>query len=158
MAEVEWKPLHFLNNVSASIGSVIKPAGFENSQGIISAQYIKDATDPAWKDDPSMKRFDEFLTKYFPEANRIDSFVMFGYTVAQTMVQTLKQAGDNLTRENVMKEAANLKNLEHDTLLPGIKINTSPTDFAPISSVQLVRLKGEAWERFGEVLSADVTN
>jgi branched-chain amino acid transport system substrate-binding protein len=158
MAEVEWKPLHFLNNVSASIGSVVKPAGFENSQGIISAQYVKDATDPAWKDDAAMKRFDEFLTKYFPEANRIDSFVMFGYTVAQTMVQTLKQAGDNLTRENVMKEAANLKNLEHDTLLPGIKINTSPTDFAPISSVQLVRLKGEAWERFGEVLSADVTN
>jgi branched-chain amino acid transport system substrate-binding protein len=158
MAEVEWKPLHFLNNVSASVGSVIKPAGFENSQGIISAQYIKDATDPAWKDDPAMKRFDEFLTKYYPEANRIDSFVMFGYTVAQTMVQTLKQAGNNLTRENVMKEAANLKNLEHDTLLPGIKINTSPTDFAPISSVQLVRLKGEAWERFGEVLSGDVTN
>ena len=158
MSEVEWKPMHFLNNVSASIGSVIKPAGFENSQGIISAQYIKDATDPAWKDDPAMKRFDEFLAKYYPEANRIDVFVMYGYTVAQTLVQTLKQAGDNLTRENVMKEAANLKNLEHDTFLPGVKINTSPTDFAPISSLQLIRMKGEAWERFGEVLSADVTN
>jgi len=158
MAEVEWKPLHFLNNVSSSIGSVIKPAGFENAQGIISANYGKDTSDPQWKDDPGMKRFDEFLTKYYPDANRIDSSVLYGYNVAQTMVQTLKQAGDNLTRENVMKEAANLKNLELDGLLPGVKINTSPTDFAPISSMQLMRFKGEAWERFGEVLSADVTN
>jgi branched-chain amino acid transport system substrate-binding protein len=158
MAEVEWKPMHFLNNVSASIGAVIKPAGFENAQGIISAQYAKDTGDPAWKDDPGMKRFDEFLTKHFPEGNRIDANVMYGYLVAQTMAQTLKQAGDNLTRENVMKEAANLKNLELDGLLPGIKINTGPTDFAPLSSVQLIRFKGEAWERFGEILSADVTN
>jgi branched-chain amino acid transport system substrate-binding protein len=158
MAEIEWKPLHFLNNVSASIGSVIKPAGFENAQGIISAAYAKDTSDPAWKDDPGMKRFDEFLAKYFPDANRIDASVMYGYMVAQTMVQTLKQAGDNLTRENIMKEAANLKNLELDGLLPGIKINTGPNDFAPISSVQLIRFKGEAWERFGEILSADATN
>jgi branched-chain amino acid transport system substrate-binding protein len=158
MAEIEWKPLHFLNNVSASIGSVIKPAGFENAQGIISAQYAKDTSDAQWKDDPGMKRFDEFLAKYFPDANRIDASVIYGYSVAQTMVQTLKQAGDNLTRENVMKEAANLKDLQLDGLLPGIKINTSPTDFAPISSVQLIRFKGEAWERFGEILSADVTN
>jgi branched-chain amino acid transport system substrate-binding protein len=158
MAEIEWKPLHLLNNVSASIGSVIKPAGFENSQGIISVQYAKDTSDPAWKNDPGMKRFDEFLAKYYPDANRIDASVMYGYLVAQTMAQTLKQAGDNLTRENVMKEAANLKDLELDGLLPGIKINTSPTDFAPISSVQLIRFKGEAWERFGEVLSADASN
>jgi branched-chain amino acid transport system substrate-binding protein len=158
MAEVEWKPLHFLNNVSASIGAVIKPAGFENAQGIISAQYAKDTSDPQWKDDPGMKRFDDFLAKYFPEANRIDASVMYGYCVTQTLVQVLKQAGDNLTRENVMKEAANLKNLELDGLLPGVKINTGPTDFAPISSVQLIRFKGEAWDRFGEVLSADVTN
>ena len=158
MAEIEWKPLHFLNNVSASIGSVIKPAGFENAQGIISAAYLKDTTDPQWKDDPGMKRFDEFLEKYFPDGNRIDAIVLYGYNVAQTMVQVLKQAGDNLTRENIMKEAANLKNLELDGLLPGIKINTGPTDFAPISSVQLMRFKGETWERFGEVLSADVTN
>jgi branched-chain amino acid transport system substrate-binding protein len=158
MAEVEWKPLHLLNNVSASIGSVIKPAGFENAQGIVSVAYAKDTSDPQWKDDPGMKRFDEFLAKYSPEANRIDASVMYGYLVAQTMAQTLKQAGDNLTRENVMKEAANLKNLELDGLLPGIKINTGPTDFAPLSSVQLIRFKGEAWERFGEILSADVTN
>jgi len=158
MAEVEWKPLHFLNNVSSSIGSVIKPAGFDAAQGIISANYGKDTSDPQWKDDAGMKRFDEFLAKYFPDANRIDASVMYGYNVSQTMVQTLKQAGDNLTRENVMKEAANLKNLELDGLLPGVKINTSPTDFAPISSMQLMRFKGEAWERFGDILSADVTN
>jgi branched-chain amino acid transport system substrate-binding protein len=158
MAEIEWKPMHFLNNVSVSIGSVIKPAGFENAQGIISAAYLKDTSDPQWKDDPGMKRFDEFLAKYFPEGNRIDVNVMYGYSVAQTMAQVLKQAGDNLTRANVMKEAANLKNFETDGLLPGIKINTGPTDFAPISSVQLMRFKGETWERFGEILSADVTN
>jgi branched-chain amino acid transport system substrate-binding protein len=158
MAEVEWKPLHILNNVSASIGSVIKPAGFDNSQGIVSAIYAKDVTDPAWKDDPGIKKFDEFLTKYFPEANRIDAFVMYGYNVAQTMVHTLKQAGDNLTRENVMKEAANLKNVELEGLLPGIKLNTSPTNFAPITQVQLVRLKGETWERFGPILGVEVTN
>jgi branched-chain amino acid transport system substrate-binding protein len=158
MAEIQWKPMHVLNSVGSSIGSVIKPAGFENSQGIISAAYIKDPTDPQWKDDPAMKKFDEFLAKYYPEGNRIDASVIYGYTVAQTMVQTLKQAGDNLTRENIMKEAANLKNLEHDTLLPGIKINTSPTNFAPIKQFQLQRFKGETWERFGPVMGAEVTN
>jgi len=157
-AELDWKPLHFLNNVSSSIGSVIQPAGFDNAQGIISASYAKDPTDPQWKDDPGMKRFDEFLTKYYPDANRSDAFVVFGYNVSQTLVQVLKQAKDNLTRENVMKEAANLKDLELDGLLPGIKINTSPTDFAPLSSLQLIRLKGQTWERFGDILSADVTN
>jgi branched-chain amino acid transport system substrate-binding protein len=157
-AELDWKPLHFLNNVSSSIGSVIQPAGFDNAQGIISASYAKDPTDPQWKDDPGMKRFDEFLTKYYPDANRSDAFVVFGYNVSQTLVQVLKQAKDNLTRENVMKEAANLKDLELDGLLPGIRINTSPTDFAPLSSLQLIRLKGQTWERFGDILSADVTN
>jgi branched-chain amino acid transport system substrate-binding protein len=157
-AELDWKPLHFLNNVSSSSGSVIKPAGFDNAQGIISAQYAKDPTDPQWKNDPGMKRFDDFLTKYFPDANRSDAFVVFGYNVAQTLEYTLKQAKDNLTRENVMKQAASLKDLELDGLLPGIKINTSPTDFAPLSSLQLIRLKGETWDRFGEILSADVTN
>jgi branched-chain amino acid transport system substrate-binding protein len=158
MAEIEWKPLHILNNVSASIGSVIKPAGFENSQGIISAIYSKDVTDPEWKNDAAIKKFDEFLTKYYPEGNRIDSFVMYGFMVSQTLVHTLKQAGDNLTRENIMKEAANLKKLEIDGLLPGITLNTSPTNFAPITQVQLVRLKGETWERFGPILGAEVTN
>jgi branched-chain amino acid transport system substrate-binding protein len=158
MAGIEWKPLHVLNNVSASIGSVIKPAGFENSQGIISAAYLKDVTDPEWKDDPGIKRFDEFLTRHFPEANRIDAFVLYGYTVAQLMTHTLKQAGDNLTRANIMKEAANIKNLELDGLLPGIRVNTSPTNFAPIRQLQLTRFKGETWERFGPILGTVVTN
>ncbi|WFU16299.1 ABC transporter substrate-binding protein [Bradyrhizobium sp. CB3481] len=154
-AEIGWKPLHFLNNVSASIGSVIKPAGMENAQDIISSQYLKDPTDAQWKNDKGMKAWNEFLDKYYPEANRADASVMFGYTVAQGLVHVLKACGDNLTRENVMKQAASIKDLELDGLLPGIKVNTSPTDFAPISSVQLIKFKGETWERFGEILSGD---
>ncbi|KRR30214.1 ABC transporter substrate-binding protein [Bradyrhizobium retamae] len=154
-AEIGWKPLHFLNNVSASIGSVIKPAGMENAQDIISSQYLKDPTDAQWKDDAGMKAWNEFLDKYYPEANRADASVMFGYTVAQGLVHVLKACGDNLTRENVMKQAASIKDLELGGLLPGIKVNTSPTDFAPISSVQLIKFKGETWERFGEILSGD---
>ena len=155
-AEIGWKPAHFLNNVSASVGSVMKPAGFENAQGIISSAYLKDPTDQQWKNDAGMKAWNEFLDKYYPEANRADGGVMFGYTVAQGLVQVLKQCGDNLTRENVMKQAANLKNLELGGLLPGVKVNTSPTDFAPISQVQLMRFKGETWELFGEIMSGDV--
>ena len=158
MGEVDWKPMHFLNNVSAQIGSVLKPAGLDNAQGIISAFYGKDATDPQWKDDPAMKRFFEFHAKYFSEADRNNSSVMTAYIVSQTMVQVLKQAGDNLTRENVMKEAANLRNLEVDGLLPGVKINTSPTNFAPLRQLQLARFKGDAWERFGPVLDPEATN
>src|SRR6267154_278721 len=139
LTEIEWKPLHFLNNVSASIGSVMKPAGFENSQNIISSNYLKDTSDPQWKDDAGMKAFDEFLAKYFPEGNRVDSSVMYGYTVAQGMVHVLKQCGDNLTRENVMKQAANIKNLQLGGILPGVKVNTSVTDFAPLSQLQLMR-------------------
>jgi len=154
-AEIGWKPLHFLNNVSASIGSVIKPAGMENAQDIISSQYLKDPTDAQWKDDAGMKAWNEFLDKYYPEANRADASVMFGYTVAQGLVHVLKASGDNLTRENVMKQAASIKDLELGGLLPGIKVNTSASDFAPISSVQLIRFKGETWERFGEILSGD---
>ena len=104
----------------------MKPAGFEASQDIISSQYLKDTSDPAWKDDAGMKAFDEFLAKYYPEANRIDGSVMYAYTVAQGIVQVLKQCGDDLTRENVMKQAASIKNLELGGLLPGIKVNTSP--------------------------------
>jgi branched-chain amino acid transport system substrate-binding protein len=155
-AEIGWKPLHFLNNVSASIGSVIQPAGIDNAQGIISSAYLKDPTDPQWKTDAGMKAWHEFLDKYFPEANRADASVMFGYTVAQAMVHVLKACGDNLTRENVMKQAASIKDLELGGLLPGIKANTSATDFAPLSQLQLQRIKGETWEHFGNIISADV--
>jgi branched-chain amino acid transport system substrate-binding protein len=155
IAEIEWKPVHFLNNVSASIGSVIQPAGLQNAQGIISSAYLKDPTDPQWKTDAGMLAWNAFLDKYFPEANRADGSVMYAYTVAQGLVHVLKACGDNLTRENVMKQAASIKNLELGGLLPGIKVNTSATDFAPLSQLQLQRFKGETWERYGEVLSSD---
>jgi branched-chain amino acid transport system substrate-binding protein len=155
-AEIGWKPLHYLNNVSASVGSVMKPAGFENGQDIISAAYLKDVSDPQWDKDPGMKTFLDFLQKDFPEGNKLDGSVVVGYGAAQTLVQVLRQCGDNLTRENVMKQAASLKDFRTEMLLPGIKINTSATDFAPISQLQLMRFKGEKWDLFGEIIGSDV--
>jgi ABC-type branched-subunit amino acid transport system substrate-binding protein len=157
IAEIGWKPTHFLNNVSASIGSVIKPAGFDKSKDIISAAYMMDASDPQWKDNAGMKSFDDFLAKHFPEGNRLDGSVMVGYNVAQTMVEVLKRCGDNLTRANVMKQAASLKDFQTTNLLPGIKINTSATDFAPISQLQLMKFSGERWVLFGDIISGDVS-
>jgi branched-chain amino acid transport system substrate-binding protein len=157
VAEIDWKPLHLLNNVSASVGSVIKPAGYDNSQGIISAAYLKDVTDTQWDNDAGMKEFLAFLAKDFPEGNKIDGSVIVGYGVAQTLVQVLKQCGDNLTRENVMKQAASLKDFRTEVLLPGIKINTSATNFAPVSQLQLMVFKGERWVLFGDVISGDVS-
>ncbi|MBR0957930.1 ABC transporter substrate-binding protein [Bradyrhizobium japonicum] len=155
ISEIGWKPTHFLNNVSASVGSVIKPAGFENSQDIISAAYLKDVSDPQWKDDAGMKGFLDFMTKYFPEGDKLDGGTIVGYGVAQTLVEVLKKCGDNLTRENVMKQAASLKDFRTEVLLPGIKINTGANDFAPISSLQLMKFKGDKWDLFGDVISAD---
>jgi branched-chain amino acid transport system substrate-binding protein len=155
-AEVEWKPLQFLNSVSSSIGATIKPAGFDAAQNIITSAYLKDPTDPQWKTDPGMKTFNAFLDKYYPEANRNDAFVVYGYTVAQTMVYVLKQCGDDLTRENVMKQAADIKNLSLDGLLPGITIKTSATDFAPIEQLRLQKLEGETWHLFGDIISGEV--
>jgi len=155
-AEIGWKPLHFISNVSASIGSIIRPAGIDNAQGIISVAYLMDALDPQWKDDPGMKAFDEFLARDFPEGNRADDRVMVGYNMAQTLAQVLRQCGDNLSRENVMKQAANLKDFRTTNLLPGIKINTSPIDFAPIKRVQLRRFNGDRWELFGPTLSSEI--
>jgi branched-chain amino acid transport system substrate-binding protein len=155
-AEIEWKPLHFLNSVSSSIGATIKPAGFDAAQGIISSAYLKDPTDPQWKDDPGMKRFNTFLDKYYPEANRNDAFVVYGYTVAQSMTYVLKQCGDDLTRQNIMKQAASIKGLALDGLLPGITIHTSPTDFAPIEQLRLQKLEGDTWHLFGDIISSEV--
>jgi branched-chain amino acid transport system substrate-binding protein len=155
-AEIEWKPVHFLNSVSSSITATIKPAGFDNAQGIITAEYLKDPTDPQWKDDTEIKAWNAFLDRYYPEANRADAFVIYGYAVAQSMVQVLKQCGDDLTRANVMKQAASMHDDVVAGLLPGVKINTSPSDFAPISQLQLARLKGDTWERFGDIISSDV--
>src|ERR1700730_6706118 len=158
LAEIDWHPMHIVSNVSASVGGGLQPAGFENSQGMLSAAYAKDGAHPPGGKDPGMKKFFEFLAKYYPDANKLDGSVVYGYGVAQTLVQVLKQCGDDLTRENVMKQAAGLKNFETDTLLPGIKINTSPTDFAPINQLKMMRFKGEKWDLFGEIISGDLSN
>ena len=158
LAEIEWKPLHIVSNVSTSVGGVIQPAGFENAQGILSANYGKDGADPQWNNDPGMKKFFAFLEKYYPEGNRLDGSVVYGYGAAQTMVKVLEMCGDNLTRENIMKQAASLKDFAPDTLLPGIKINTSATDFAPIEQLQMERFKGEKWDLFGDIISGEASN
>ena len=158
IAELGWNPLQIVSNVSVSIGSVIKPAGYENAQGILSANYAKDGSDAQWNDDPGMKNFLAFLEKYYPDGNRIDNSVLYGYGAAQTMVKVLEMCGDDLTRANVMKQAASLKDFAPDLLLPGVKMNTSATDFAPIEQLQMMRFKGEKWELFGEVISDELSN
>ncbi len=156
VGELGWKPMQIIANVSASTANVMKPAGLNFAQGIISATYAKDTTDPQWNDDPGMKDYKAFLAKYVPEVNVADSSAVTGYNMAQTMVAVLKQCGDDLTRANVMKQAASIKDLEQGGLLPGIKINTSPTDFSPIEQLRLMRFKGERWELFGGVIDGEV--
>jgi ABC-type branched-subunit amino acid transport system substrate-binding protein len=156
VAELAWKPLFILNGVAASTGTVMKPAGLENGQNIISATYAKDPTDPQWKDDIGIKNFDAFLSKYFPEGNREDQNAMTAYNLAQTMVYVLKKCGDDLTRANIMKQAAGIKSLQLEGLLPGVTINTSATDFAPIKQFQLRKFKGERWELFGDVVTSEI--
>jgi branched-chain amino acid transport system substrate-binding protein len=154
-AEIGWKPLHLLNNVSQSVGSVLKPAGLENAKDILSTYYLKDSTDPQWKDNAGMKEWSAFMDKYFPDGDKTSSFTVYGYSVAQTLAQVLKQCGDTLTRENVMKQAASL-NVDLPLLLPGIKIKTSATDFYPIEQMQMQRFDGERWTPIGEVMSGEV--
>lgn len=156
VGELGWKPRFFLANVSTSVASVLKPAGLQNAKDIISSAYLKDSTDPAWKDDPGANAWRSFMDQYYPEGDKTDWNTIYGYAAAQTMVQVLKQCGDGLTRENVMRQAANLKDFSSEMLLPGIKINTSPTDFFPIEQMQLMKFDGEAWHVFGDVLSGDV--
>ena len=150
--DIGWKPLHFLNNVSTSVATVLKPAGLEKSVGLISTAYLKDPTDKQWADDPAMKKWAAFMKKYYPDGSLLNNQNVYGYTVAATLHQVLKQCGDNLTRENVMKQAANLKNFHVDTMLPGVSISTAANDFAPIESMQLMRFDGSTWELFGEVM------
>jgi ABC-type branched-subunit amino acid transport system substrate-binding protein len=147
-----WKPLQFLNNVSASVGSVLKPAGLDKSIGLITTAYIKDATDPQWKDDPDMKAWVAWMDKYYPAGDKLNNSNIYGYAVAYTMTEVLKRAGDNLTRANIMKVASHLKDLHVPLLLPGITITTSPTDFAPIQCEQLAKFDGEKWALFGDVI------
>jgi len=147
-----WKPTQYLNNVSASVGSVLKPAGLEKAVGVISTQYLKDPTDPQWQNDPAIKEWKAFMAKYYPEGNLADASNVYGYAVAQTMEQVLKQCGNNLSRANILKQAENLKDFRTELLLPGIRINTSATDHAPIESEQLIRFDGEKYVRFGPII------
>src|SRR5476651_2159736 len=154
-ADISWKPAHYLNNVSASVAAVMKPAGYDNSQGIITAAYIMDATDPQWNDNAEMKAWRAWMDKYMPSANKADANHIYGYAVSTLLHETLKRCGDELTRANLMKQAASFKNFRVPLLLPGITVNTSATDFYPIQAVQLQRFKGETWDLFGEVMHAE---
>jgi branched-chain amino acid transport system substrate-binding protein len=150
--DIGWKPVHYLNNVSNSVGSVLTPAGLEKAVGIISSAYLKDATDQRWANDAAIGKWREFMKKYYPDGDQADIFNVYGYTVGSTVAEVLKKSGDNLTRENVMKQAASLKGFRVETMLPGITITTGSDDFAPIESVQLERFNGKQWELFGEVM------
>jgi branched-chain amino acid transport system substrate-binding protein len=152
IAELDWKPLHFMTNVSISVGSVITPAGPENATGLISAAYLKDPTDATWKDDPGMTQWRDFMTKYMPGADLTDAGTVFGYGVSYSLWQVLKQCGTDFSRANIMKQAASLKDLDVPVLLPGIKVNTSPTNFHPIRQMQLQKWEGKSWKLFGSVL------
>ena len=152
-AEIGWKPVHYLNNVSSSVATVIKPAGFENGQGIMTALYLKDPTDPQYANDKDFLEWKAFMQKYYPNGNLLDGNNGYAYAVANLLQTVLKQCGDNLTRANIMQQAANVKNLQLPMVIEGIKVNTSPTDFYPIQSVRLARFKGETWDLFGEILS-----
>jgi branched-chain amino acid transport system substrate-binding protein len=147
-----WKPVHYLNNVSIGIGSVLTPAGLDKSVGLITTAYIKEPTDKQFESDRAIVAWREFMKKYYPDGSLIDNLNVYGYSVAQTIHQVLKQCGDNLTRENIMRQAASLKGWRPETLLPGITINTGADDFAPIEQVQLQRFDGKEWVRFGEVM------
>jgi branched-chain amino acid transport system substrate-binding protein len=155
VAEIGWKPLHIVNNVSASVGSVFKPAGVENGIGVLSTGYLKDPSNPDLKNDPTTKDFFAFLDKYMPDADRSNLNLAYGYAVTQTVVQVLKQCGDDLTRDNVMKQAANLKDFTSPMFLEGIKVNTSPTDYFVLEQLQMMKFNGQSWDFFGPVISGE---
>jgi len=150
--DIGWKPLQYLNNVSNSIGAVLKPAGLEKSVGIISSTYYKDAADPQWANDPGMIKFKEWMKKYLPNGDPSDNFNVIGYSQAETMAHVIKACGNDLTRANIMKQAANIKNLEQPLLLPGMKVSTSPTDFFPLGQLQLEKFDGKEWKLIGSIM------
>jgi len=152
-AEIGWKPAHYLNNVSASVGTVMKPAGFDNGQGIITAQYLKDPTDPQYANNKDFLEWKGFMQKYYPTGDLNDVSNAYGYAVSNLVETVLKQCGDDLTRANIMKQAANLKDIQLPMVIDGIKVNTSPTDYYPLQAVRLARFKGETWELFGNIIA-----
>ncbi|MGY3441210.1 MULTISPECIES: ABC transporter substrate-binding protein [unclassified Bradyrhizobium] len=152
IAELGWHPIHIVDINATSVGAVLQPAGLEASKGLISTNYGKDPADPQWKDDPGMKRYFDFMAKYYPDGDKNSNFNTYGYSTAQLMVHVLKQCGDELTRENVLKQATNLKNVDLDMALPGIKGNTTPNDYRVNKQLQMMRFNGERWELFGPIL------
>ena len=156
LAELDWRPVHVLNNVSTAIGSVLRPAGPENARGILSTSFLKDPADPNWAADPGLQQWLTFMDRYYPDGDRTNFFTVYGYSVAQTLVEVLERCGHDLTRANVMKQAASLRDLRLPMLLPGITINTRPDHYAPLEQMQMMRFSGESWELFGPILQGAV--
>jgi ABC-type branched-subunit amino acid transport system substrate-binding protein len=154
MADIDWHPVFMLDNASASIANALRPAGLQNSIGVVSTAFLKDPGDPAWKDDPAIKDWSAFMDKYYADGDRADSNTVFGYAIAETLSQVLKQCGDDLSRENIMRQAASLKNYQNPVALPGVVINTGPNDFRPIEQMRLVQFDGNTWQPIGEVIES----
>jgi branched-chain amino acid transport system substrate-binding protein len=155
-AEIGWKPVHLVVRPSSSIGSVLKPAGLESSRGVLSTAFTKDPTDLSWKEDTGFKIWSAFMDQYYPAGDRESHYAVLGYCIAQTFVQVLQQCGNDLTRENLMRQATNLKSVELEMLLPGITINTGPEDYYPIKQMQMMRFDGERWELFGPIIGSGI--
>ena len=151
VSEIGWKPLHVVTSVSSSVGAVLTPAGFENAQGLVSATYLKDVLDPALSQDAGMTRFLSFLEKYMPGVDKTNSLLILGYSKAEALAHVLREAGDNLTRENIMKQAKSLHDVKSDVLLEGITLNTTPANYAPVDEMRMIRFKGDRWELFGDL-------
>jgi branched-chain amino acid transport system substrate-binding protein len=154
VAGMNWQPMHILTGVSVSVGAVMIPAGIENGVGIISSAYLKDPTDPRWDNDPGMNEWRSFMAKYYPEGDLKDAGNVSGFGLTYTMVQVLKQCGMDFSRDNLLKQATSLTDFDNPVLLPGIKINTGPTNYRPIRQLQLMRWTGKTWDLFGDVISA----
>ena len=153
-AELDWHPVVVLVNAAASIANALRPAGLQNAVGVISTSFLKDAGDATWKEDPAIKAWLAFMDKYYPDGDKEDSYAIFGYAAAETLVQVLTQCGDDLSRENIMRQAASLKNYQSPIVLPGIAINTGPADFRPIEQMRLVQFDGTAWQPIGDVIES----
>jgi ABC-type branched-subunit amino acid transport system substrate-binding protein len=156
-AEMDWHPVLVLVNAAASIANALRPAGLQNAVGVISTSFLKDAADTTWKEDPAIKAWLAFMDKYYPDGDREDAYALFGYAAAETLMQVLTQCGNDLSRENIMRQAASLKNYQNPITLPGIAINTGPTDFRPIEQMRLVQFDGNAWQPIGDVIESAFT-
>ena len=153
-AELDWHPVVVLVNAAASIANALRPAGLQNSVGVISTSFLKDASDTTWKEDPAIQQWLAFMDKYYPDGDKDDAYAIFGYAAAETLAQVLTQCGDDLSRDNIMRQAASLKNFQSAIVLPGIKINTGPADFHPIKQMRLVQFDGNAWQPIGDVIES----